>query len=238
MNLKKENTTIYTQWRFMRRSCYDPKHPDHKEHQKAGVYVCQKWAKFKPFLEWWKKEASNNPLDDTQLRVLRKEEISEYSPANCYLAEKEVRTKRAQKLVFNGRSLTVKQWSEETGIKQGTIYSRWKQGLPAKVIFRTKAADSLEYEGEIKKVAEWASEVGISASTIRARIGNGWSIEKALNTAPRARRPPYFLEFEGRKRTMSEWAAVTGIPQSTIANRLGSGWSVREALTTKRQEKK
>jgi hypothetical protein len=44
----------------------------------------------------------------------------------------------------------------------------------------------LTFQGRTMLISDWAKELGIDSNTIQARIDNyGWSVERALSTAPR-----------------------------------------------------
>jgi transcription initiation factor TFIIIB Brf1 subunit/transcription initiation factor TFIIB len=45
-------------------------------------------------------------------------------------------------------------------------------------------AKLITFNGQKKSVPQWAKDTGLSAGTIRERLGLGWSIERALTTAP------------------------------------------------------
>jgi hypothetical protein len=45
----------------------------------------------------------------------------------------------------------------------------------------------LEWRGSVKTLAEWERATGIKQNTIRARVINGWSVERALTEATRAK---------------------------------------------------
>lgn len=47
---------------------------------------------------------------------------------------------------------------------------------------------NLTFDGRTMCAAEWAAEVGINAPLLRRRIQKGWPTERALVTAPRAKR--------------------------------------------------
>lgn len=52
----------------------------------------------------------------------------------------------------------------------------------------TRKNVTFNYNGKTQNMGEWASELGISKVTIHYRLKSGWSVEKALSTAPRGKR--------------------------------------------------
>ena len=66
---------------------------------------------------------------------------------------------------------------------------RTKDYGPANCKWSTKREQTLdrgctvwiEHEGQTRCLSDWAKEKGLRLTTLRERIGNGWSIEDALN---------------------------------------------------------
>lgn len=54
----------------------------------------------------------------------------------------------------------------------------------------------IDWNGRIQNIHDWSEEVGMAVSTIKNRLGAGWSVEEALSTPARPKRP----DGEGVKR--------------------------------------
>lgn len=68
-------------------------------------------------------------------------------------------------------------------------WATWSQQSKNRKPFRRSDNRFLTYKGKTKTVPEWAREIGIRNQTLAARIKRGWSVQKALVCATRARRP-------------------------------------------------
>jgi len=102
-------------------------------------------------------------------------------------------------ITFGNRTLSLRQWSQETGINVSTLYSRVKAGYSAKELLdpnsgrrrqlaalaegRVASEKLLTCGGETMTMAEWARQTGIQKRTIRERLRAGWTVEKALGRA-------------------------------------------------------
>ena len=63
----------------------------------------------------------------------------------------------------------------------------------------TRQAKLLSFKGETLPLAAWARKTGLGRGTINYRLSLGWSVEKALTTAPQEKNPSYRTWAEGRK---------------------------------------
>jgi len=95
----------------------------------------------------------------------------------------------ARRYTFNGETLTVRQWSERTGIPATIIANRLRKGWsieraltePAGSRRGTVRCDSRLYtfDGKTMTLTQWATELGIRPHTLLKRLKN-WSIEDAF----------------------------------------------------------
>ncbi len=65
-------------WSGMKARCSNPKKLAYADYGGRGIFVCEEWLKFIPFMEWAK---ANGYSDDLQLD--RTDNDGPYSPANC-----------------------------------------------------------------------------------------------------------------------------------------------------------
>ncbi|WP_460273911.1 hypothetical protein [Celeribacter sp. ULVN23_4] len=115
--------------------------------------------------------------------------------------EREQKPKRTPATyTHNGETLTLTEWSERTGIKAMTIYSRFNSGWPLaealsvsvgaanrqarqatkKTWQRGLPALRISHNGETLTVKEWSRRTGINAATIKTRLRKGMPPEKVL----------------------------------------------------------
>lgn len=95
-----------------------------------------------------------------------------------------------KKISYNGKNLTIKEWSEKLGIPEQLIRSRMVRSKEPEYILQTeknKRKDNImiTYKEKTQNLKEWSRELGISYSTLKSRIKRGWSAEQALSTSIR-----------------------------------------------------
>ncbi|MDB5659563.1 MAG: hypothetical protein JWS10_2178 [Cypionkella sp.] len=93
---------------------------------------------------------------------------------------------------FGGETLTIKEWSQRTGIPAFTIYSRltlgWseadaiaKSNEIKQIAARTKTGPKLiTYQGETLTIPEWSERTGIGIKVIHNRLRSNWTPERTL----------------------------------------------------------
>lgn len=96
--------------------------------------MCDEWrTSVVPFYDW----AMKNGYADN-LTIERIDNTGNYEPNNCrWATRKEQGNNRStNKLIeYNGKSLTMKQWSELTGIHYETIKNRIRREMPLNMVF-------------------------------------------------------------------------------------------------------
>jgi hypothetical protein len=108
----------------MLRRCSDPKHPSFKDYGGRGIKVCDAWLAFDAFLSDMGERPEGKNLD-------RIDSDAGYSKENCrWVSNKENNNNRRKhrRIEVDGRSLTVSQWADVLGIKDGTIRARLSRG--------------------------------------------------------------------------------------------------------------
>lgn len=118
------NTRIFRTWAGMKHRCEDSKN----EHYGArGIKVCDEWTNdFMSFYNWSMENGYNDSLTIERIDV-----NGNYEPSNCKWATiKEQNSNKTNKrlIEFNGKTLSLTQWAEETGIEKDTIFNRLKDG--------------------------------------------------------------------------------------------------------------
>jgi len=92
---------------------------------------------------------------------------------------------------FEGRSLTLKQWSELKGIPAEAIRKRINRGMTYERAFSEPVKDmgdpekTLTFNGITLSVKEWAKKQKIKYNTLSTRLQRGWAVERALCTPSR-----------------------------------------------------
>jgi hypothetical protein len=79
--------------------------------------------------------------------------------------------RRAHLYTHDGRTLTIKEWAERTGISRSYLTKRLRLGMPiAEAIAPVPKQRTYTHAGETKTLPEWARHVGINYSTLRYRV--------------------------------------------------------------------
>jgi hypothetical protein len=163
---------------------------------------------------WSVERAITEPMRTTPGERLKENEAPE-QPKPCAL------------YTYNGRTLTPREWAEETGLKIEVIYNRAKRGMPLDAPCR-EFMRVYHYNGRSLPIHQWAKELGINKSTLNSRLRSGCSFEKAVTFDGRAQ----LYEHNGRKMTLRDWAQELGTTPRNIRRRIKKcGMSFEEAIT-------
>jgi hypothetical protein len=115
-------TPEYRSWCHMKGRCDDMNDKDYASYGARGIKVCKRWRhSFENFL------TDMGPRPGPGYSIERIDNDGDYEPGNCYWAtpEEQARNKRNNRvLTYDGKSLTVTEWSEVTGIGNSLIRSR------------------------------------------------------------------------------------------------------------------
>lgn len=166
-------------WRQMHHRCEVPSDQRYPRYGGRGISVDKQWAEFEPFSRW----AYENGYEKG-LSIERIDNNGPYAPNNCRWASRKEQannTSRNHVVEWRGEERTIAEWSELTGIQQGTIWKRLFLGWSAEQVFTTKVrGSSISWGGETKTLAEWSRETGLSEDTISRRLKRGWPVSQAL----------------------------------------------------------
>lgn len=120
------HTRLYKIWKSMKGRCYLTSNTSYKRYGARGIRVCSEWHDYQIFRKW----TLDNGYDDS-LTIDRIDVNGDYEPNNCRWAtpkEQANNTRRNRNLTAFGKTLTMTQWSEITGIKVATIWARLHKG--------------------------------------------------------------------------------------------------------------
>lgn len=114
---------LYWVYYAMLDRCYDTKSPRYKDYGARGIKVCKEWKEDnKTFFAW----AIANGYREG-LTLDRLDNDKGYSPDNCsWITNKENcnHNRRTHFLTYQGKTQSLKKWSEETGINYSTLRNR------------------------------------------------------------------------------------------------------------------
>ena len=115
-------TKIYRVWANMISRCCNQKLKSWDNYGGRGITVCDEWRNFQNFMDW----SFKNGYSET-LTLDRIDNDKGYSAENCRWVDEFVQAnnKRNNHIVeYNGERLSIKQWSDKTGIPYKTLHRR------------------------------------------------------------------------------------------------------------------
>jgi len=126
-------TSEYNIWCIMKRRCANPKSISYPLYGERGITVCERWLEsFENFY------ADMGPRPTPQHSIDRIDNNLGYSPENCRWAtqlEQQNNRRTTHQVTYNGKTLTLLEWSKETGIPVKLLRSRYQQGMPIEDVF-------------------------------------------------------------------------------------------------------
>ena len=117
------HSRVYRTHASMLQRCYNPKHTSFFRYGGRDITVCDEWKTFENFLKW----SQDNGYTD-KLTIERIDVNGNYEPSNCiWIPQKDQakNTTRTNYITLNGETLSISEWEKRTGIKRGTLYSRF-----------------------------------------------------------------------------------------------------------------
>lgn len=118
-------TPEYRVWAEMLSRCNNPRNKAYHKYGGRGIHVCVEWHKFENFIA----DMGNRTSKDYSIDRINND--GNYEPANCRWAtrmEQGNNTRANRILIFDGKSLTITEWSRIIGIQGATIFSRLRLG--------------------------------------------------------------------------------------------------------------
>lgn len=116
-------TTIYTTWRNMMGRCYNKKFINYDKYGGVGISVCERWHTFENFY------ADVSPSYKDGLTIDRyPDKQGNYEPNNFRWATymEQNRNLRSNVIItMNGKTQTMQEWINETGVASSTFQSRY-----------------------------------------------------------------------------------------------------------------
>jgi hypothetical protein len=137
--LSQVNSPTYNSWLFMKSRSANPNSKQSKDYVGRGIAVCARWKdSFEAFLLDMGERPSEMTLDriDNNLGYLcGNSECPECGPKGCELncrwatrATQQRNRRNNRVFTYNGKTMCLKDWAEELGIKYGNLLYRIKVG--------------------------------------------------------------------------------------------------------------
>ena len=232
------NTRLYHIWRGMLDRCYNEKNHSYHRYGGRGITCTSEWSNkevgFQTFYDW---AMSNGYQED--LTIDRINNNLGYSPDNCRWADAYTQANNKSSNIYvtrEGRTQTLKQWTDELGIDYHVVQHRLGLGWSMEdALTKDKRFDGIEtltYQGRTQTIMEWAVETGMTYNTIKHRVRAGLPVDKILETPQKEHdvSPTY---YKGEYHSLREWAKIFNIKFTTLSYRLNTlHMSIEEALET------
>ena len=116
------NSKLYATWENMKHRCGDPKNWMYPNYGGRGIKVCEEWLDSSIFIEWALSHGYKEGLTIERIDV-----NGNYEPSNCKwieLKEQYLNRTDSHLLTAFGKTQTLKEWAEETGLNYNTIERR------------------------------------------------------------------------------------------------------------------
>jgi hypothetical protein len=110
----------YRTWIMMKQRCLNPNAHAYENYGGRGIGICPQWLTFTGFLA----DMGSRPLGTTLERI---DNDGDYEPGNCRWAtrrEQARNTRRNHLVTAFGRTQTLADWSDESGVSQAAIWRR------------------------------------------------------------------------------------------------------------------
>jgi len=120
VRVRKYRTPTYIVWESVRYRCKYASNDSYGRYGGRGITFCDEWNSFKKFLEDMGERPENHTLDRIDLN-------QGYYKENCRWAPPEIQQNNKSnnnKQEYNGKVLSMSQWSRELNIPRSSIYSR------------------------------------------------------------------------------------------------------------------
>lgn len=126
-----KGTHFYGIWKAMKNRCKSKNHITFKSYGSKNIEVCERWLDFKSFhkdmFPSYIVHCLNHNIDNTTIDRIDNDD--DYKPANCrWATRKEQQNNMRNNIIleFNGKKMSVENWSKKLNIKPGTLYQRIK----------------------------------------------------------------------------------------------------------------
>jgi hypothetical protein len=122
-----KNKNLYWVWVSMRQRCSNEKCKDYRNYGGRGIKICGDWDDYSNFHEWALSSGYYKGLTIERVDV-----NGDYSPSNCTWVANEkqaLNTRKINKVEYKGKTMTLREVSEATGVNLNTLKNRMNKGL-------------------------------------------------------------------------------------------------------------
>lgn len=188
-------------YRQMMARCYSPRSNEYPGWGGRGIRVCARWRE--SFSDYVADIRTLGPLPapGSRLSLDRIDNNGDYELSNVRWANPSVQSnnrRSTRSFTAFGKTMTLREWSRETGVPYSALYYRIDTGISAEEAFSTPSGGvearrpnhrMVTALGRTQRLKDWAAEYDISASTLRNRLNEGWHPDDAVTLPKFARNP-------------------------------------------------
>lgn len=159
-------------WNGMKGRCLNKNNKSYARYGGRGITLFKEWEDFNIFAKW----ALSNGYDEN-LTIDRIDNNKGYEPSNCrWITNKEQSRNRRSNIVIehNGKTMTLKELSETTGIEYSCLNARYKRGYRKEELI--KPVDIIETNNSKVSVKD--------VKEIRAKYSDGMTIKELSKIYP------------------------------------------------------
>ena len=116
------NSKLYTIWLNMKSRCRYPGNTMYHNYGGRGIKYCDEWNDFEEFKTWAENAGYKEGLSLERIDV-----DGNYEPENCKwipISQQSLNQRRSHRVTAFGKTQTIKEWADESGIKYDTIERR------------------------------------------------------------------------------------------------------------------
>lgn len=124
----------YGSYKSMMERCYREKAHNYHDYGGRGITVCDEWKNSENFEKWVEKSGYKKGLTLDRIKV-----DGNYTPDNCRWVDMKTQDNNRRNTVYiehNGKSCTISEWADITGINRSTLSNRYYRGDRGEKLFR------------------------------------------------------------------------------------------------------
>lgn len=127
-------TPTFRSWESMKQRCCNPNAPDYPKYGGRGIRVCSQW------LESFENFFADMGIRPTGRTLDRIDVDGDYEPGNCRwatLRRQQRNRRKTVRITLNGRTMSINDWADETGLTSKVILWRIAKGWTAERTLKT-----------------------------------------------------------------------------------------------------
>lgn len=122
---------LYRVWSSMLNRCNNPNEFAYKWYGARGIKVCNEWLDYATFRQWALSSGYDDSAETHMCSIDRIDGNGNYCPENCRWVDAKAQSNNRKSnvlLTYKGKTQTMMQWAEETGVPYQRIQQRLNRG--------------------------------------------------------------------------------------------------------------